>query len=90
MLALIATEELDELGQVLVKQLKNRYNDAVQNRKFVVGINRAKMKLYDVKREEQVGLVQSNQTEAEGFGSGYGEKNFEDKFKKATSVKWKV
>jgi len=90
MLALIATEELDELGQVLVKQLKNRYNDAIQNRKFVVGINRAKMKLYDVKKEEQVGLVQSNQTEEEGFGSGYGEKNFEDKFKKATSVKWKV
>ena len=48
MFALIATEQLDELGQVMVKQLKNRYNDVAANRKFVVGIDRSKMKLFDV------------------------------------------
>jgi archaellum biogenesis ATPase FlaH len=48
MFALISTEELESLNQVMVKQLKNRYNDTYQNRKFIVGINRAKMKLYDV------------------------------------------
>jgi replicative DNA helicase len=90
MIALIATEELDELGQILIKQLKNRYNDTVQNRKFIVGINRAKMKLYDVKKDEQFGLVQSNQTSEEGFGSGYEENGFEEKFKKAATIDWKV
>jgi hypothetical protein len=39
---------LDELGQVMVKQLKNRYNDVATNRKFVIGIDRSKMKLFDV------------------------------------------
>ena len=48
MLALIATEELEEQGQIMVKQLKNRYNDVSRSKKFVVGINRAKMKLIDV------------------------------------------
>jgi archaellum biogenesis ATPase FlaH len=47
-LALIATEELEEQGQIMVKQLKNRYNDISRNKKFVVGIDRSKMKLIDV------------------------------------------
>lgn len=47
-LALIATEELEEQGQIMVKQLKNRYNDISKNKKFVVGIDRSKMKLIDV------------------------------------------
>ena len=47
-LALIATEELEEQGQIMVKQLKNRYNDISKNKKFVVGIDRSKMKLLDV------------------------------------------
>jgi hypothetical protein len=72
MFALIATEELDEQNQVLVKQLKNRYNDTVLNRKFILGINRAKMKLYDVNTEEQDNLSQSNQTTEMDFGSGFG------------------
>jgi replicative DNA helicase len=72
MFALIATDELDEQNQVLVKQLKNRYNDTVANRKFILGINRAKMKLYDVNAEEQDDLSQSNQTEDMDFGSGFG------------------
>jgi len=53
MFALIATEQLDELGQVMVKQLKNRYNDVATNRKFVVGIDRSKMKLFDVDEADQ-------------------------------------
>ena len=54
MFALISTEEL-EGGINHTKQLKNRYNDPVKNRKFVLGINRPKMKLYDVEIEEQNG-----------------------------------
>jgi hypothetical protein len=48
MFALISTEELEEQGQVMVKQLKNRYNDVSRSKKFVVGIDRSKMKLFDV------------------------------------------
>ncbi len=48
MFALIATEELDRLNQIIVKQLKNRYNDPTANKRFVVGIDRSKMRLYDV------------------------------------------
>jgi len=73
MIAMISTEELDEQGQVLIKQLKNRYNDTVQNRKFILGINRAKMKLYDVVDIEQSGLSESNQDKPNDvYGSGFG------------------
>ena len=48
MFAIISTEQMEALGQVMVKQLKNRYNDPTVNKKFVIGIDRAKMKLYDV------------------------------------------
>ena len=48
MFALISSEELEQEGRIMVKQLKNRYNDPTSNRKFVVGIDRAKMKLFDV------------------------------------------
>jgi archaellum biogenesis ATPase FlaH len=57
MFALITSEELEGLGQILVKQLKNRYNDLAAYRRFVVGIDRAKMKLYDVEQDAQEGLV---------------------------------
>ena len=50
MFALISTEELEALNQIMVKQLKNRYNDPTMYRRFVVGIDRAKMKLYDVEQ----------------------------------------
>ena len=53
MFALISTEELEKHNQIKVKQLKNRYNDPVKNRNFVVGIDRAKMKLYDVEEDAQ-------------------------------------
>ena len=73
MIAMIATEDLDAQGQVLIKQLKNRYNDTLQNRKFILGINRAKMKLSDVQDGEQVGLVESNQDKPDDvYGAGFG------------------
>ncbi len=57
MFALISTEELDELGQLLVKQLKNRYNDPTKYRRFVVGIDRSRMKLYDVEESAQSDIM---------------------------------
>ena len=53
MAALIVSEELDQLGQIMVKQLKNRYNDPSYYKRFVVGIDRARMKLYDVEKAAQ-------------------------------------
>ena len=61
MFALISNEELDKLNQIAVKQLKNRYNDLTVNKRFVIGINRAKMQLFDVKVSEQSDLVDSGQ-----------------------------
>ena len=61
MVALISTEEMEELNQIMVKQLKNRYNDPTVNKRFVVGIDRAKMRLYDC--EEQRKIVDSGQEE---------------------------
>ena len=65
MFALISNEELDELNQIAVKQLKNRYNDPTVNKRFVVGIDRAKMQLFDVKLSEQDDLVDSGQEDFE-------------------------
>ncbi|MAL43797.1 MAG: DNA primase [Hyphomonas sp.] len=80
MIALISTEELEEQNQIMVKQLKNRYNDVASNKKFIVGINRGKMKLYDVEKNEQSGLLQTNQTEETKAGNGFDGRNFDDKF----------
>ena len=63
MFALISNEELDELNQIAVKQLKNRYNDLTINKRFVIGIDRAKMRLSDVKLTEQSDVVDSGQQE---------------------------
>lgn len=57
MIALISTDELQELNQLLVKQLKNRYSDPSSHRKFVIGVDRAKMKLYDVEQHAQHDIV---------------------------------
>jgi len=71
MFALIATEELDNLNQIMVKQLKNRYNDPTgANKKFVLGIDRAKMRLYDVEDTAQTLNVRDEppkKTQFEGF-----------------------
>ena len=64
MFALISNEELDELNQIAVKQLKNRYNDPSMNKRFVIGIDRAKMKLYDIDISEQHSLADANQTKS--------------------------
>ena len=61
MFAIISTEQMEELGQIMVKQLKNRYNDPTVNRKFIVGIDRAKMRLFDVDQAAQDELVDSGQ-----------------------------
>ena len=53
MFALISTEELDQQGQFMVKQLKNRYNDPTQHKRFVIGVDRSKMRLFDVEEAEQ-------------------------------------
>jgi len=57
MFALITTEELEDLGQLLVKQLKNRYNDPTKYKRFVIGIDRSRMKLYDVEESAQENLM---------------------------------
>jgi archaellum biogenesis ATPase FlaH len=61
MFALMSNEELESLGQMKVKQLKNRYNDPAMNRSFILGIDRSKMRLYDVENTAQ-NIVDSNQT----------------------------
>ena len=63
MFALISTEELEQLGQIMVKQLKNRYNDPTMNKRFVVGIDRAKMRLFDVEQSAQNDILDSGQEE---------------------------
>ena len=65
MFALISTEELETLNQIMVKQLKNRYNDPTMFKRFVVGIDRSKMKLYNVEDSAQKNIVDSGQTDAE-------------------------
>ena len=65
MLALISTEELEEEGMLLCKQLKNRYGDPAKNRRFVIGTNKAKMQVYDVKKNEQPDLLDGPEDEAE-------------------------
>jgi len=74
MFALISTEELEQLGQIMVKQLKNRYNDGNVNKRFVIGIDRAKMRLYDCEQSAQNDILDSGQE---------GEYNNEDRPKKS-------
>jgi hypothetical protein len=57
MFALISSEDLEAMGQIMVKQLKNRYNDPSYYKRFTVGVDRAKMKLYDVEQSAQQGLA---------------------------------
>jgi len=59
MFALISNEELEGLGQIMVKQLKNRYNDPTSNKRFIVGVDRARMKLYDVEENAQNLIAES-------------------------------
>ena len=62
MFALISSDELEQMGQIMIKQLKNRYNDLNYHKKFVVGIDRAKMRLYDVEQTAQDDILESEPT----------------------------
>ena len=53
MFALISTEELEQKGEIMVKQLKNRYNDPTIHKRFVIGVDRSKMRLFDVEEDSQ-------------------------------------
>lgn len=74
MFALVSTEELEKLNQIQVKQLKNRYSDPNRNKRFVVGIDRGKMKLYDVENSAQNDLVDSGQTDVIDYSSKFKKK----------------
>lgn len=82
MFALISTEELEQLNQIMVKQLKNRYGDPNFNKKFVVGVDRAKMRLYDAEDSAQKDLVDSGQDVDTGPINTFGnrERKFNSKF----------
>ena len=67
MFAIISTEQMEELNQIMIKQLKNRYSDPTSNRKFVIGIDRSKMKLYDVEQFAQNELVDTGQADEPAF-----------------------
>jgi len=70
MFALISTEELEDLNQLMIKQLKNRYNDPTIHKRFVIGIDRAKMRLYDAEVSAQDGLMNDQPVfNKSGFGT---------------------
>ena len=73
MFAIISSEELDDKNQIMVKQLKNRYNDPTVNRKFVLGVDRSKMRFYDVEQTAQTDLVDSGQTTEKKFEKKLGQ-----------------
>ena len=60
MFAIISTEELEQLGQFMIKQLKNRYADPTRNKRFMIGVDRARMKLYDLEDSAQQAITDSN------------------------------
>jgi len=68
MFALITSEELEQYGQIMVKQLKNRYNDPGSNRRFVIGVDRSKMRLYDVENTAQEGITDGPVMDNTRFG----------------------
>ena len=86
MVALISTEELEELGQLMVKQLKNRYGDPSSHRRFVVGVDRSKMKLFDLDASAQQGISKMGDDEKDEEQEQGGFRTFrqrmEDKFVK--------
>ena len=79
MFALISTEELEQLNQIMVKQLKNRYGDPNLFKRFVVGIDRAKMRLYDAEQSAQIDIIDSGQVDDKPLNT-FG--NRESKFNK--------
>ena len=88
MFALISTEELEQLNQLMVKQLKNRYGDPNIYKRFVVGVDRAKMKLYDAEASAQDDIVDSGKEDDDKPLNTFG--NRESKFKKNKFEGFKV
>jgi len=84
MFALISTEETEQLGQIMVKQLKNRYNDLTVHKRFVVGIDRSKMKLYDCEQSAQNDILD---TKDEEFDYSDHKENILSKFSKFSDLK---
>jgi hypothetical protein len=82
MFALISTEELEDQNQLMIKQLKNRYNDLSNYKRFVVGIDRPKMRLYDLDTSAQSGITTSGQ-------SGQPSKDFESKFQQSAEKSYR-
>jgi replicative DNA helicase len=80
MFALVTNEELQNLNQILVKQLKNRYSDPNHFKRFVVGVDRAKMRLYDVEDTAQSGLADAGQDDPPINTFGNRERRFDNKF----------
>ena len=80
MFALISTEELETLNQIMVKQLKNRYNDPTIFKRFVIGVDRAKMRLYDCEQKAQEDILDNGKEE---------EYNKEDKVPKKSFAEFK-
>ena len=77
MFALISTEDLEGLGQIMVKQLKNRYNDPTIHKRFVVGIDRAKMRLYDCEQSAQDDIIDSGKEEEYTYEEQKPKKSFD-------------
>ena len=77
MFALISSDELEGLGQIMVKQLKNRYNDPTVYKRFVVGIDRAKMRLYDCEQSAQDDIIDSGQEQEYNNDEHKPKKSFE-------------
>ena len=72
MFALISTEDLEKMGQLMVKQLKNRYNDPSQHKRFLIGVDRSKMRLYDLEAAAQTNVYDSGkQISTEDITSAY-------------------
>jgi len=90
MFALISTEQMQELNQIMVKQLKNRYNDPSMYKRFVVGVDRSRMKLYDVEQSGQDDLLDAGVMDKTEFGKRDSAEGFEEETKFISSFKKKL
>ena len=85
MFALVTTEEMEALDQIMVKQLKNRYNDPTLHKRFVIGVDRSKMRLYDVEQSAQEDVLDGPVMDNTSFGERWEE---ESKFKDTSTLRF--
>ena len=90
MFALISTEQLQDLNQIMIKQLKNRYNDPSMFKRFVVGVDRSRMRLYDVEQSGQDDLLDSGVMDKTEFGQRDSAEGFEEETKFISNFKKKL